>query len=150
MDHVCEPDFGLTRNEVLKKTKLHGDYADSDRVLLAELALYGRFYKVPECLFFRRAHPLQSTAIASDRRSRTVWFNPENRSKLLFPHFREFLEYLRAINRAPVSLRDRIWCRLEMLRWLKTNRSRLYSDLELTGRDLVRPIKNALLGSGEI
>ena len=85
MDHLCEPDFGLTRMDTLKKTKLHGAYADSDRVLLAELALYGRFYKVSECLFFRRAHPLQSTAVSPDRRSRTVWFDPENKRQVPVP-----------------------------------------------------------------
>lgn len=149
MDHICEPDFGLTRMDVLRRTKLHGDYADSDRVLLAELALYGRFVKIPECLFYRRAHPLQSTAIAPDRRSRTVWFNPKKTGKFLFPHFRQFVEYHRAINRVSVSMQDRIWCRLEMLRWIRVNRSRLFSDIELTVRDVARPIKNTLLHHGE-
>jgi hypothetical protein len=149
MDHICEPDFGLTRMDILRRTTLHGEYADSDRVLLAELALYGRFVKIPECLFYRRAHPLQSTAIAPDRRSRTVWFNPKKAGKFLFPHFRQFVEYHRAINRAPLSMQDRAWCRLEMLRWIKVNRSRLFSDIELTVRDVARPIKDALLHDGE-
>jgi glycosyltransferase involved in cell wall biosynthesis len=145
MDHICEPDFGLMRMDTLKKTKLHGAYADSDRVLLAELTLRGRFYKLSECLFYRRAHPSQSTAVAPDRRARTVWFDPEKKGKLLFPHFKEFIEYLKAIHRAPISMADRIWCHLEMFRWLGTNRSRLFSDLELNGRDIARPIWKALL-----
>jgi len=144
MDHICEPDFGLMRMRTLNKTKLHGDYADSDRVLLAELALYGRFYKLPQCLFFRRSHPLQSTALTPDRRSRTVWFNPEKTGKLLFPHFRQFTEYLKAINRTPISMPDRIWCYLQMCRWFGANRSRLFSDVELAGRDIARPIKALL------
>ena len=93
MDHICEPGFGLTRTNILKKTTLHGDYADFNRVLLAELALYGRFHKLPDYLFFRRAHALQSTAIAPNRQARTVWFNPMYKDKLVFPHFREFKEY---------------------------------------------------------
>jgi glycosyltransferase involved in cell wall biosynthesis len=145
MDHICEPDFGLTRIDTLKRTRLHGNYADSDRVLLAELALYGRFYQVPELLFFRRAHPLQSTAIAPDRRSRTVLFNPEKKGRLLFPHFRQFVEYLKAIQRAPISPADRTWCHAEMLRWLKTNRRRLISDIQLTGMDIARPIWRAVM-----
>jgi glycosyltransferase involved in cell wall biosynthesis len=145
MDHICEPDFGLTRNDILKKTKFHGCYADSDRVLLAELALYGRFHRVPETLFFRRAHPLQSTALAPDRRSRTVWFNPQNRSKLLFPHFQQFVEYVKVIRRAPISPQDHLWCYAEMLRWVKTNRRRLFSDLESSARDIFRPFKRGLI-----
>jgi hypothetical protein len=128
MDHLCEPDFGLTRMDVLKKTRLHGNYADSDRVLLAELSFYGRFWKIPEPLFFRRAHKLQSTAIAPDRQSRTVWFDPSKKGKLIFPHFREFLEYLSVIHRSPI------------LKWLLVNRHRLTGDLRVAAFQTLRPI----------
>lgn len=147
MDHICEPDFGLTRMDVLRTTRLHGDYADSDRVLLAELALHGRFHCVPEYLFFRRAHAGQSTAVAPDRQSRTVWFDPQkHKGNLVFPHFREFTEYLAAIFRAPIAAPDRLWCMREMLRWLVTNRRRLRGDLDYAGRQLLRPVYHALFG----
>ncbi|HKR37540.1 MAG TPA: glycosyltransferase family 2 protein [Steroidobacteraceae bacterium] len=147
MDHICEPDFGLTRTDVLRTTCLHGDYADSDRVLLAELALHGRFHRIPEYLFFRRAHTGQSTSVAPDRQSRTVWFDPQKyQGKLLFPHFREFREYLAAVARAPIRIADRLWCMGEMVRWLGTNRRRLQSDLDHAGRQLLRPLYYALLG----
>lgn len=146
MDHVCEPDFGLTRMDVLRTTRLHGDYADSDRVLIAELILHGRFHRIPEYLFFRRAHAAQSTAIAPDRQSRTVWFDPhKHKGKLVFPHFREFREYLSAIYRAPISARDRAWCLIEMFRWLGANRRRLKGDLNHVGRKLLRPIYYTLV-----
>ncbi len=149
MDHICEPDFGLTRSDKLRTTHLHGDYADSDRVLLAELALHGRFHCIPEVLFYRRAHAGQSTAIASDRQSRTVWFNPEKTGKLIFPHFRQFKEYVAAIRRASVDGRQRAWCYLEMLRWVGSNRRRLFSDLEYVVRQILRPFKHALLSRSE-
>jgi glycosyltransferase involved in cell wall biosynthesis len=145
MDHICEPDFGLTRLHVLRQTRLHGDYADSDRVLLAELALRGPFHQIPECLFFRRAHAQQSTAIAPDRQSRTVWFNPAHAGKLLFPHFRELREYLAAIHRAPISALDRAWCDAALLRWVIDNRRRLIGDLEFAARQLLRPLYRAVL-----
>jgi glycosyltransferase involved in cell wall biosynthesis len=144
MDHICEPDFGLTRLGVLRKTRLHGDYADSDRVLLAELLMYGRFHRIPECLFLRRAHPLQSTAIAPDRQSRTVWFNPSKKGKLLFPHFRQFVEYLAVIRRAPVGWRARAGCLAEMARWSNHNRNRLFDDFLFAARQLIRPLYHAL------
>jgi glycosyltransferase involved in cell wall biosynthesis len=144
MDHMCEPDFGLTRLDVLRETVLHGDYADSDRVNLAELVLRGRFHRIPEFLFFRRAHSRQSTAIAPTRQARTVWFNPAYHGKLVFPHFREFKEYLAAIRRAPIGWRDRAWCFAEMLRWVKTNDKRLMGDLDFVGRQLLRPLYHAV------
>jgi glycosyltransferase involved in cell wall biosynthesis len=140
MDHICEADFGLTRLDVLRKTRLHGDYADSDRVLLAELLMYGRFRRIPECLFLRRAHPLQSTAIAPDRQSRTVWFNPSKKGRLLFPHFRQFVEYLAVLRRAPIGWRARASCFAAMARWMIHNRKRLFHDLLFAARQVVRPL----------
>ncbi|HET9986337.1 MAG TPA: glycosyltransferase family 2 protein [Longimicrobiales bacterium] len=145
MDHLCEADFGLTRLDALRQTRLHGAYADSDRVLLAELLLRGRFHRIPECLFHRRAHALQSTAIAPDRQGRTVWFDPAVRDRLVFPHFREFREYLAAIGRAPVGLGTRLSCYAAMVRWLGTNRRRLISDVDFAGRQLLRPLKRAAM-----
>ena len=52
--------FGLMRRDALNRTRLHGAYPSSDYVLLAELALLGRFLYVPERLFFRRIHPAMS------------------------------------------------------------------------------------------
>jgi glycosyltransferase involved in cell wall biosynthesis len=144
LDHICEPGFGLTRRDVLAKTCLHGDYADSDRVLLGELALYGRFHLLPEFLFFRRAHAQQSTAIAPDRQSRTVWFNPAHANRLVFPHFRELREYLAVIGRAPVGVSDRLACHQAMAAWALTYRRRLLGDLEFAAREVLRPLYRAV------
>ncbi len=145
MDHVNEADFGLTRLDILRKTGLHRDYADSDRVLLAELLFYGPFHRVPEYLFFRRAHAQQSTAIAPSRQARTVWFNPAYENQLVFPHFRQLREYFFAIWRAPINWADRAWCSIEMLQWLKTNHARLIGDLDFAGRELLRPLYRAVV-----
>jgi hypothetical protein len=146
MDHICEPDFGLTRGELLRKSRLHGGYADSDRVLLAELILYGRFFQIPDYLFFRRAHPLQSKAIAPDRRSRTIWFDPARRGQLIFPHFRQFREYLSVIRGAPIARRDRLALFIGMLQWLRVNRGRLLWDLREAGRQAARPVYRKIAG----
>jgi glycosyltransferase involved in cell wall biosynthesis len=145
MDHICEADFGLTRLAALRETRLHGDYADSDRVMLAELLLRGRFHRLPECLFHRRAHAKQSTAIAPNRHSRTVWYNPAHKGGLIFPHFRQFREYVSAIGRAPVGLGTRLSCYAAMLGWIGTNRHRLAADLEIAGIEIARPVYRAIL-----
>lgn len=145
MDHICEPDFGLMRMSCLRRTKLHGDYADSDRVLLAELGLYGRFHKIPETLFYRRAHSLQSTEKFPDRQSRTGLFNPTKTGRLVFPHFREFVEYLLAIKRVPLPWHVKLGCYWEMVKWLKINRKRLASDLRYAFKEIVRPVYRALV-----
>jgi hypothetical protein len=107
--------------------------------------MYGRFHQLPDPLFFRRVHSAQSTSVATDRISRTVWFSPEKRDKFLFPHFRQFVEYLSVIRKAPLQMEDRLWCFREMMRWLGTNRNRLFSDLILNGKQAIRPAWRALV-----
>lgn len=145
MDHICEPDFGLVRASILKKTGLHGHYADSDRVFLAELALYGPFHRIPEYLFFRRKHALQSTAQYPDRQGRTRWFDPTKLGKLVFPHFRQFQEYLHVIGRVPLPLTEKLDCYASIMKWVLVNRRRLSDDLTVAIKDVLRPFVKALV-----
>lgn len=145
MDHICEPDFGLVRMRILKQTRLHGNYADSDRVFLAELSLYGPFHQIPEYLFFRRAHVLQSTAQHPDRQGRTRWFDPTKLGKIVFPHFRQFREYLCVIGRVPLPLNEKVDCYASMMKWVLTNRRRLSDDLTVATKDVLRPFVKALV-----
>lgn len=147
-DHICEADFGLTRVSALRETRLHGDYADSDRVLLAELLLRGRFHRLPECLFYRRAHANQSTAIAPNRQLRTVWYNPVHGDGIVLPHFRQLGEYLSAIGRAPIASGTRLSCYAAMCGWVGTNRKQLVGDIEFAGVELLRPLYNVVKRTG--
>ena len=49
----CNAVFGLLRSDSLKKTRLIGNYIGADVCLLAELSLLGRFYEIPDYLFFQ-------------------------------------------------------------------------------------------------
>ncbi len=72
-DHACEMIYGLIRTDVLRATRLQQNYTDSDRTLLCELALRGRFCELPEPLFYKRYHPAN---VYVDWRERMAWFNP--------------------------------------------------------------------------
>src|SRR5262245_7900591 len=52
--------FGLMRVSALLQTPLEGAYARGDSVLLARMALLGRFVELPERLFLSRSHASQS------------------------------------------------------------------------------------------
>jgi hypothetical protein len=107
---LCNPVFGLMRTSILRKTALIGNYAASDRVLLAELAIHGQFYEVPERLFLRRVHLQRSLAANVTDSDIAAWFDPAMRSRILLPRWRRLLEYLRAIKRAPLSCSERVHC----------------------------------------
>ncbi len=123
-DTGCYEVFGVIRTDRLRQTGLIGPFSDSDRVLLAELALHGTFLEVSEPLFLHREHPDRSIYRQSDQRSRDLWFDP-TRSSLALPTWRLAAELLRATHRAPLSAQERLRCRLEMLGWVRRHWLRL-------------------------
>ncbi len=104
---LCNPIFGLMRIEALKHTTLIESYISSDRVLLGQLALLGKFYEVPDALFYRRLHPETSVAANPDRRNRLAWFDPRKNQRLQLPNWRRFIVYLGAIARTNMSTADK-------------------------------------------
>ena len=48
--------FAVMRSDTLRRTSGHGSFPSGDLVLLAELALLGEFWELPERLFLRREH----------------------------------------------------------------------------------------------
>jgi glycosyltransferase involved in cell wall biosynthesis len=141
MDHNCETMFGVMRAAVLKRTSVHGDFPDSDRCMLAEVGLYGRFHELPDHLFFHRRHAQQMTQQFPSRQERMARLNPERRLLIVFPHFRQFREYIQAIRRAPLGWRERLRCYFQMLRWLRNNAPRLVRDLRYFIAQLLQPFR---------
>lgn len=113
LDHDCEYVFGVIRLSVLRKTALILGYTDSDRTLLGELALYGRFVEIPERLFLHRHHTGSSGRafpISGGWHQRTAWFDPGKAGKTEFPQWRQVAEYLKAIHRSPLSPAEKSRC----------------------------------------
>ncbi len=118
LDHHCVESYGVIRSVALRQTRLQQNYTDSDRTLLAELALQGRFYELPEPLFFRRIHPGKSTVVYPDWRERMVWFDASYRTRIALPHWLQFVDYLKTIGRARLQVRERARCYVHMIPWL--------------------------------
>jgi glycosyltransferase involved in cell wall biosynthesis len=118
-DRAGDDDYGVMRIDVLRRTPLLGSFHHADHALIAGLALQGRFYQVPDWLFFRRVHPGQ--AGKTSVRKRCVNLDPRRASKLRHPIVRLYGEYLwayiAAIQRAPLSAEDRVKCYQHLLRW---------------------------------
>lgn len=105
----CNPIFGLMRTRLLAKTPLIGAYPRSDRTLLGQLALMGEFSELPEYLFSRRVHEKISTEVNVSERDLAAWFDTSIRGKLIFPRWRRYFEYIKAIMTAPISIVDRAY-----------------------------------------
>jgi glycosyltransferase involved in cell wall biosynthesis len=124
--NTCWAIHAVIRSSCLIKTPLHGDYIDGDRNLLAEIALYGQVFEIPEHLFFRRDHPgaytrayYSESSIVCDYRSQLIWWEGYKRKRLLvLPHWKNCIEYFRSINRVPLKWYERLLCCREIGRWL--------------------------------
>ncbi|HYE34809.1 glycosyltransferase family 2 protein [Methylocaldum sp.] len=128
---TCEEIYGVVRTHVLRQTRLIGSYSNSDDNLLAELALRGQFFEVPEPLFFHRVHSGQSTTVFGDRLARFRWFDTSAAGRLHFPFCRQFREYIGLIQRAPLSRHDKLRCLQHLAIWFWQKRRRIIEDLYL-------------------
>lgn len=113
----CLEVFGVVRTAQLRQTALIGPYSASDRTLLFELALHGRFRQVPEVLFLHRQHPGRSVHIRSAR-TRDAWFDPQRATRFTLPRWRLFGGHLAVVRRAPVTTRERVRTLAAMLPWV--------------------------------
>jgi hypothetical protein len=115
--HDCEETYGLMRADALEATGLQRNYTDSDRTLLAHLALLGDFAEVPEYLFFKRIHPESSTAKFPGWRQRMAWFGTEHATAISLPFWSQYIHYFRIVATAPIDLATRSRCFLYLLHW---------------------------------
>ncbi len=135
VEHACFEVFGLIRRDVLEKTSLIESYMGSDRLLLAELSLYGKLLTVPERLFLSRDHSDRPVRIPSEERAVT-WCHPNLKTKFAFPHWRCGAKYARSITRAPLTLRERTRCLGHVFSWTLRNWRVLRGDLRIAAERL--------------
>lgn len=125
----CEEIYGITRTREIRKTALIGPYSNSDDTFLAELILHGKFYEVPEPLFFYRIHQAQSTSAYPNRVERMAWFNPSALSYFSLPFLTLFRGYLSLVWRSPLTRMEQLRCYSILVRWFWYFRDWLTEDL---------------------
>ena len=118
--------YGVIRTEVLRRTAL-GSYHHADRTIVTEIALHGRFYHVPDWQYFRRDHSDRAERACPTVRTRCANLDPRRADRLRHPIVRLYAEYvwayLVAIQRAPLSPKDRRECYRYLMQWM-TSRAR--------------------------
>jgi glycosyltransferase involved in cell wall biosynthesis len=141
--HRCYPIFGLIRLDALHKLPPQGSYAHSDRVLLLQLGLLGRYTEVPEYLFISTRHSGQSVwtfpertkakGFRLTRRSGTLpameWWDPTKAKKIVFPEWNVAKEFLLSVAHAPLTPWQRLRCYGLVVRWMLKYHRRMAKDL---------------------
>jgi glycosyltransferase involved in cell wall biosynthesis len=110
--HYAEAIYGLMRLDILRQTRLEQNYSHSDRTLLCELALRGRFYQIQTPLFHKRLHKRN---VWLDHYSRMAWFNPALVGTIVFPSWIQFFDFLVTIHRTNTAVYHKLRCYLYML-----------------------------------
>jgi glycosyltransferase involved in cell wall biosynthesis len=119
---------GVIRADALRTTALIGVYYSADLVLVAELALHGKFVELPERMFYRRMTADTSTKMSGTERAR-AYHDPKGHGRMLFQHWKLGFGYFGAAARAPLGARERVCVYLRVFRDLIWSRRRLAADI---------------------
>lgn len=133
----CEEIYGVLRTAVIRETAPIGAYSNSDDTFLAELILRGRFFEVPEPLFFYRIHSAQSTALYPTRNARMAWFDPSADTHITVPFLDLLAAYVSLVWRVPVPWPERMRCYASLAGWFWNFRDWLMEDLHAAGLSLL-------------
>jgi glycosyltransferase involved in cell wall biosynthesis len=117
-----DDDGGVIRMSVLRRIAPLGSHHHSDRTIVAELALQGPFYMVPDWLYFRREHPGRAVRASPTVRDWCTIMDPRRADPLRHPLARLYSEYIwayiSAIQRARMTPAERVACYRYLLQWL--------------------------------
>jgi|SRR5579862_268477 len=126
---LCHSAFGVIRLDVLRTTRLWGPYPASDTVLLAELALRGKFIEVDAPLLLQRDHAARASRVHGSDADEAVWLAPANVGRPARRHWAVLANDLGAIVRAPVSTGQKLRCMCVMAYWSLRRWRPLWNEL---------------------
>jgi glycosyltransferase involved in cell wall biosynthesis len=130
--------YGLARADVLKKTKLIRNIIPGDRHIMAELSLYGKCWKIPEYLFYRRLHNQAYSSLKNDELCQE-FFDPSKKGKFLFNEWKHLLGYFDSVIMSPLNINEKMRLIVYLLRKAKLDRKRLATELF---EDLYKIVRN--------
>jgi glycosyltransferase involved in cell wall biosynthesis len=100
--------YGLMRAGALRQTGLLRNFPGGDIPLVAELTLYGKFWEVPEFLFYRRLHPAASSSYKDNISLTQEFFDPKTKGRLPLREWRHLLAHCHSVMHAPLGLVEKI------------------------------------------
>jgi glycosyltransferase involved in cell wall biosynthesis len=137
---LCNALYGLIRSDTLRRTALLGNFIGGDIPLLAELTLYGKFWEVPEFLFFRRFHPQASSSLQKEDQI-LEFYDPERRTASPLTTWKHYQAYFRGVSRAPLPLAEKARLFARLLRMAAWSRGRLVGELSGAMRQKFRNVQ---------
>jgi glycosyltransferase involved in cell wall biosynthesis len=131
--------YGLMRADILRQTALIGNFIGADTILLAELTLYGKFWEIPEFLFYRRFHPGASSSCRSIDQLQEFYV-PGSKGQVAFTEWSRLFAYGRCVWRAPLVLPEKMRLGYFLIRKTNWTRGKLAAEVVAAARRVRRAI----------
>ncbi len=109
--------FSVFRTAQLRSIGGMGDFYGTDKVLLANLAIQGKFIEIDEALFLRRHHTGQSSQISSAAK-RSLWSGSSRPEGILASQRKCLKGYRKAISTSSLGFGQKLACYAVLLRYL--------------------------------
>ena len=133
---LCNAHLGLIRREPMLKTRLIAAHKASDVDFLAEMALLGKFWLLPDIRFFRRLHPESSSWDRGSVEHQRKYYDPKGKGGASADSWRRFGFQFDLVWRSPIGVMDKLALSKDLGRWARHERHAL--SRELLGRVLHR------------
>lgn len=109
--------YGLMRTADLRRTRGFLATYGSERTLVAELGMLGRYVEIAEPLFFVRIHP-QASGRHMTTAEQQAHVGPRRGSSWIHPRIQMFLDYCTVVARAPIGIQERALCSWTLFKYL--------------------------------
>jgi glycosyltransferase involved in cell wall biosynthesis len=140
---LCNAIYGLMRTEVVKRIAPLGSYISSDICFLGELSLHGKFWEIPEFLFYRRIHP----DAYSNQKDISKWlefYNPRDRHQSALIKCRYYKEHFSVVVRSPLGVLEKVWLNFYLLRRVLWDRDTLKDEMSVAIRQVVNRVRRSV------
>jgi glycosyltransferase involved in cell wall biosynthesis len=121
--------LGVIRTACLRRTHLLGVHVASDVNLLAELTLYGKFYELPERLFYRRFHKTSGSWKRDDPAHQAKHYHGTIRRDTKMTTWRCHTRFFSAVAASPLPRRSKLRLWRYLLRRMVWDRRDLLGEL---------------------
>jgi glycosyltransferase involved in cell wall biosynthesis len=136
--HWVNLPFGLLRSKALARTRLFPLYAGGDCRLLGELSLKGKFFEIPEYLFFRRIHDASSSQNADHDWQSRFFKGVEGHVEL--PLWHVCVDHLGTILQSDLPPKEKLSCAGIVIRRMASGRRELFGELQRAGLHIYRTV----------
>lgn len=127
--HLVNHHLGVMRTDAIRRTHMLGKHVGADIGFVAELSLYGKFYKLPKHQLFRRFHPDSSSWQRGSDEHQARRFHATNARRPLFNSWRFHWAFCQGVLGSPLSARGKLRLMYRLAKGLYWDRIWLAGEL---------------------